>query len=56
MQSTRMPQGFKNSPGVFQRAMTMVLEGLIGKKFLISIDDILIMGKNFEDMKTVLDW
>lgn len=42
---TKMPQGFKNSPDVFQRGMTMVLEGLIGKVCLVYLDYILIFGK-----------
>lgn len=45
MQFKKMPQGYKNSPGVFQRAMTIVLEGLIGTACLIYTDDILIFGK-----------
>lgn len=31
MQFKRMPQGFKNSPGIFQRVMNHVLEGYIGE-------------------------
>ena len=45
MQFTRMPQGYRNSPAIFQRVMTLVLEGLIGKACLVYIDDILIFGK-----------
>lgn len=40
-----MPQGFKNSPAIFQRAMTLIFEGLIGKCCLIYIDDILVFGR-----------
>ncbi|MGL6196546.1 MAG: reverse transcriptase domain-containing protein, partial [Thermoguttaceae bacterium] len=28
-QFVKMPQGYKNAPGIFQRAMTLILEGLI---------------------------
>jgi hypothetical protein len=57
-----MPQGFKNSPAVFQRGMTLILEGLLGKICLVYVDDILIFGKtieehdrNFEEVKKRLD-
>ena len=45
MRFTRMPQGYKNSPGVFQRAMTLVLQGLLEKACVVYIDDILIYGE-----------
>jgi uncharacterized membrane protein YfbV (UPF0208 family) len=35
MQFTRMPQGFKNSPAIFQRTMNIVLKDLLG--FVLSI-------------------
>lgn len=41
----KMPQGFKNSPDIFQRAMKLMFEGLIGKCCLIYIDDILVFGQ-----------
>ncbi|KRH92221.1 putative LTR retrotransposon [Pseudoloma neurophilia] len=54
-----MLQGYKNSPAIFQRGMTMVLEGLIGKKCFNYLDDILIFGKNLseldENLRDVLD-
>lgn len=34
----KMPQGYKNSPGVFQRAMTIVLEGLLRKICIVYVD------------------
>jgi hypothetical protein len=40
-----MPQGFKNSPGIFQRAMMIVLKDLLNKICLIYIDDILIFSE-----------
>ena len=49
MQFRKMPQGYKNSPGVFQRAMTVVLEGLIGPVCQVYIDDILIYGRTREE-------
>jgi hypothetical protein len=49
MQFTRMPQGFRNSPAIFQRAMTLVLKDLIGKICLVYIDDVLIFGKDLDE-------
>ena len=48
-QFTRMPQGFKNSPALFQRGMYMILEGLVGKSCFVYIDDILVFGRNEEE-------
>lgn len=44
-----MPQGFKNSPAIFQRAMTLMFEDLIDVCCLIYIDDILVFGKTLEE-------
>lgn len=49
MQFTRMPQGYKNSSGIFQRVMNIVLQGLIGKSCLVYLDDILIFGRSVEE-------
>ncbi|KAG0437575.1 Retrovirus-related Pol polyprotein from transposon opus [Dictyocoela muelleri] len=51
MQFTRMPQGFKNSPAIFQRGMNIILEELVGKICLNYIDDILIFSENIEEHK-----
>jgi hypothetical protein len=40
-----MPQGFINSPGIFQRYMDHALEGLIGKCCYVYVDDILVVGE-----------
>jgi hypothetical protein len=48
-QFTKMPQGYKNSPGIFQRAMTLILEGLLGKVCLVYIDDILVFSRTEEE-------
>ena len=45
-QWTRMPQGFKNSPAIFQRIMDTLLESLIGNCCQVYLDDIIIYGKN----------
>lgn len=58
MQFTVMPQGFKNSPAIFQRGMNIILEGFIGKICFCYIDDIIIFGENKqkhdENFKTVV--
>ena len=46
VQFTVMPQGFKNSPAIFSRGMSVVLEGLIGRSCIVYLDDILIYGKD----------
>ncbi|KAF9760719.1 Retrovirus-related Pol polyprotein from transposon 17.6 [Nosema granulosis] len=49
MQFKRMPQGFKNSSAIFQRAMQLILEDLLETACLVYIDDILVFGKNIEE-------
>lgn len=55
MQFKRMPQGFKNSPAIFQRVMMIILEGLIENCCLCYIDDILIFGETVEQHDENLD-
>lgn len=50
-----MPQGFKNSPAVFQRYMDIILREVIGKGCLVYIDDILIYGEDEESHDKVLN-
>ena len=40
-----MPQGFVNSPSIFQRFIDSVLEDLVGKYCYVYVDDVLIFGK-----------
>ncbi len=49
-----MPMGLKNSPPTFQRLMELVLRGLHWTKCVIYLDDIICMGKDFEDHMTNL--
>ncbi|KAG0420326.1 Retrovirus-related Pol polyprotein from transposon 17.6 [Dictyocoela roeselum] len=44
-----MPQGFKNSPAIFQRVMNLVLNELIGVSCVVYIDDILVFGRNVKE-------
>ncbi|KRH93912.1 DNA dependent reverse transcriptase, partial [Pseudoloma neurophilia] len=62
MQFTKMPQGFKNSPAIFQRGMQIVLKDLLYEKCFCYLDDILVFGKdenehdeNFKEVKGKLD-
>lgn len=49
MQFVRMPQGYKNSPAIFQRAMNIIFQDLVGTCCLVYIDDILVFGKTKEE-------
>ena len=44
-----MPFGLCNAPATFQRLMDMVLAGLQWSMCLVYLDDIIVMGKSFED-------
>ncbi|EEQ81308.1 hypothetical protein NCER_102322 [Vairimorpha ceranae BRL01] len=46
---TKMPQGFKNSFAIFQRAMQLILKDLLGACCVVYIDDILICGESIEE-------
>lgn len=48
-QFKKMPQGYKNSPAIFQKAMSIMFSEVIGNGCLIYIDDILIYGKNEDE-------
>lgn len=44
-----MPFGLCNAPATFQRLMENVLAGLAREKCIVYLDDILVMGKTFEE-------
>ena len=46
---TVMPFGLCNAPATFQRLMENVLAGLTREKCIVYLDDILVMGKTFEE-------
>ena len=45
----KMPFWLTNAPATFQRLMETVLAGLVRKICFVYLDDILIIGKIFED-------
>ena len=46
---TRMSFGLCNAPSTFQRAINLVLRGLTWSKVLAFLDDVLVLGRTFED-------
>ena len=45
----RMAQGLCNAPATFQRVMHLVLRGLAWSKVLVYLDDVIVLGKSFEE-------
>ncbi|XP_062602775.1 uncharacterized protein LOC134264500 [Saccostrea cucullata] len=45
----RMPFGTCNSPATFQRVIQLVLQGLNWKECLAYLDDVIVLGQNFEE-------
>jgi hypothetical protein len=44
----RMPFGLTNAVPTFQRLMSVVLEGLLPLRCLVYVDDVLVIGRSFE--------
>lgn len=49
-----MPFGLCNAPATFQRLMDMVLAGLQWTMCLVYLDDVIVMGRTFEEHLTNL--
>ena len=49
-QFLRMPFGLANAPAAFERLMENVLAGLQWDICLLYLEDIIVMGKTFEEM------
>ena len=45
----RMALGLCNAPATFQRVIKLVLRGLTWDKILAYLDDVIVLGKNFQD-------
>ena len=45
----RMAQGLCNAAATFQRVMHLVLRGLAWSKILVHLDDVIVLGKSFEE-------
>ena len=48
---SRLPMGLSNSPGTFQRLMDLVLRSLTWSTVLVYIDDIVVFGKSYDELK-----
>ena len=49
-----MSFGTGNRPATFQRVIQLVLQGLILKEYLASLDDVIVLGQNFEEHLIIL--
>ena len=54
-QFKEMPFGLCNAPATFERLMETVLSGLQWEMCLVYLDDIIVLGKSFEDMMQNLE-
>ena len=56
---TRMGMGLCNAPATFQRAKKLVLRGLTWTQVLVYLDDVVVLGRSFDDglrnLKAALD-
>ena len=51
----RLAMGLCNSPATYQRIMTYVLQNMLWKNVLVYLDDIIILGRTFEEHRCVLE-
>ena len=50
-----MPFGLSTAPGTFCRALGLVLRGSLGKVWYIFLDDIVCLGRGFEDHMKIME-
>ena len=48
-QWSRLPMGLCTAPAIFQRAMQMVLRGLQWEEVIVYLDDVIVLGTDFEN-------
>ena len=48
-QWTRLPMGLCTAPATFQRAMQLVLRGLTWEEVIVYLDDVIVLGTDFDD-------
>lgn len=48
-QWTRLAMGLCTAPATFQRAMQLVLRGLTWEEVIVYLDDVIVLGTNFDD-------
>ena len=46
---TRMPMGLSNAPATFQRAMNHIFAGMINRRIMVFIDDILVYSRTWKE-------
>jgi hypothetical protein len=59
-QFTVMPFGLCNTPATFERLMKTVLRGLTGESCLVYLDDVIVIGRTFQEhllnLQKVFQW
>lgn len=53
-QWTRLPMGLCTAPATFSRAIQLVLRGLTWEEVIVYLDDIIVLGTDFEDTLSAL--
>ncbi|MCG8109820.1 MAG: RNase H-like domain-containing protein, partial [Candidatus Thiodiazotropha taylori] len=53
-QWSRLPMGLCTAPATFQRAMQLVLRGLTWQDVIVYLDDVIVLGTDFEDALSAL--
>ena len=51
----RLPMGLCTAPATFQRAMQLVLRGLTWEEVIVYLDDVIVLGTDFDDTLSALE-